>query len=149
MMNKQKLRNNNTSRSESTTFESSAATIGVAENQGNEDSTASIEPGTRSYIDSTIQAATVSLMQQMQQFINQQAETQRQWNVQLLETIKQKLALVEQPNVNNNNQPESNPNNIQLENNQQRIINSRDNDGAAQDNYPPTPVINSLLMASG
>ncbi|KAF0475795.1 hypothetical protein F8M41_024545 [Gigaspora margarita] len=149
MTNKQKPRNNNISRSDSTTSESSAETIGAADNQGNEVSTASIEPGTRSYIDSTIQAATVSLMQQIQQFINQQAETQRQWNAQLLETINQRLAHVEQPNVNNNNQTESNPNNIQLGNNQQRIINSRDNDRAAQDNYPPTPVINSLLIASG
>ncbi|CAG8657560.1 22220_t:CDS:2, partial [Gigaspora rosea] len=86
---------------------------------------------------------------QMQQFINQQAETQCQWNAHLLETINQKLAHMEQPNINNNKQTESNPNNIQLENNQQRIINSWDNNGAAQGNYPPTPIINSLLMASG
>ncbi|CAG8770123.1 10290_t:CDS:2 [Gigaspora margarita] len=93
----------------------SAETIRVVENQENKDSTASIELGTRSYINSTIQAATVLLMQQ------------------------------KQSNVNNNNQTESNPNNIQLG---QRIINSRDNNGAAQGNYPPTPVINSLLIAS-
>ncbi|KAF0511328.1 hypothetical protein F8M41_018277 [Gigaspora margarita] len=117
MMNKQKPQNNNTSRSDSTTSESSAKTIGAVDNQGNKDSMASIEPGTRLYINSTIQAAIVSLMQQMQQFINQQAETQRQWNVQLLETINQKLTHAEQPNVNNNNQTESNPNNKKLENN--------------------------------
>ncbi|KAF0429208.1 hypothetical protein F8M41_005761 [Gigaspora margarita] len=131
MTNKQKPRNNSTSRSDSTTSESSAETIGAVDNQGNEDSTRNIEPGAKLYIDSTIQAAMVLLMQQMQQLLNQQAEAQRQWNTQLLETINQKFSHKAQPNTNNDNQPEVNPNNIQLGNNLQRSLNSGDSNGAA------------------
>ncbi|CAG8846628.1 32782_t:CDS:1, partial [Gigaspora margarita] len=42
----------------------SAKTIGAVDNQENADSTLSIEPGAKLYIDSTIQAAMASLMQQ-------------------------------------------------------------------------------------
>ncbi|CAG8804244.1 22194_t:CDS:1, partial [Gigaspora rosea] len=66
-----------------------------------------------------------------------------------IRTINQKLANVGQMNSNKDNQPEADPNNIQLENNLQRIINSSDNNGATQGNYPPTPIINNLILAAG
>ncbi|CAG8725010.1 28372_t:CDS:1 [Dentiscutata erythropus] len=86
-------------------------------------------------------------MQQMQQLLNQQAEAQHQWNAQILETINQKLMRIDQPNINNDNQPEASSNNIQSENNLQRIINSSNNNGVAQGNYSPTPIINNLILA--
>ncbi|CAG8625393.1 21086_t:CDS:2 [Gigaspora rosea] len=141
--------NISTSRNDSTTFESSVETIAVGKNQRNEESMINIDPNTRSYIDSTIQASTVSMMQQLQQLLNQQAEAQSRWNAQLLETINQKLTHVNQPNSNNDNQLGTNPNNIQQENNLQRIINLNNNNGAVQGNYPPTPVNNNLILASG
>ncbi|KAF0519616.1 hypothetical protein F8M41_016571 [Gigaspora margarita] len=146
MTNTQKARNTAKSRSESMASRSSNETIGAVDNQETEDPSLGIEPKTRSYIDSAIQAATVSIMQQMQQFITQQAETQREWNAQLLETINQKLEPIDRPNINDNGQS---PNNAQPDNNQQRITSSRTNNGSTQGNYPPTPVINSLLLASG
>ncbi|CAG8757850.1 7435_t:CDS:2, partial [Gigaspora margarita] len=86
------------------------------DNQETDNMSIEIKPRTKSYIDSAIQAATISMMQQMQQFITQQAETQREWN---------------------------------LEDNQQRIANSINSNRAGQGNFPSTPVINSLLLASG
>ncbi|CAG8689943.1 24949_t:CDS:2, partial [Gigaspora margarita] len=105
----------------------SAGTIGARDNQETEEPTLDIEPRTKSYIDSAIQAATMTIMQQMQQFVTQQAETQREWNAQVLESINQKLAHREPANINE----------------------CGNDNGAAQSNYPPTPVINSLLLASG
>ncbi|CAG8763481.1 14769_t:CDS:2, partial [Gigaspora margarita] len=96
-------------------------TIGARENQETEELTLDIEPRTKLYIDSAIQAATMSLMQQMQQFITQQAETQCEWNAQVLESINQKLVYRELANINE----------------------------TAQGNYPSTLVINSLLLTSG
>ncbi|KAF0512708.1 hypothetical protein F8M41_017947 [Gigaspora margarita] len=85
----------------------------------------------RSYIDSAIQTAIVSMMQQMQQFITQQAETQHEWNAQLLETINQKLAHIDRPSINENDQ---NPINVP-EDNQQRITNLKTSSRSAQGNY--------------
>ncbi|KAF0465692.1 hypothetical protein F8M41_026226 [Gigaspora margarita] len=141
-------RNNTKNRSDSTASRSSNETIRAVDNQETEDSSLGIEPKTRSYIDSAIQAATTSIMQQMQQmqqFMTQQAETQREWNAQILETINQKLAHKDQPNINDNGQS---PNKAQPDDNQQRATSSRTNNGSTQGNYPPTPVINSLLLAS-
>ncbi|KAF0547898.1 hypothetical protein F8M41_000250 [Gigaspora margarita] len=131
--------NNTKNRSDSTASRSSNETIGAVDNQETEDSSLGIEPKTRSYIDSAIQAATASIMQQMQQFMTQQAETQREWNAQILEKINQKLAHKDRPNINDNGQS---PNNAQPDDNQQRATSSRTNNGSTQGNYPPTSVIN-------
>ncbi|CAG8836918.1 34334_t:CDS:2, partial [Gigaspora margarita] len=91
------------------------------ENQEPQEPTLDIEPKMKSYINSAIKTATMSIMQQMQQFMIQQAKTQYEWNAQVLESINQKPAHIEQPNINN----------------------------TTQGNYPSTLVINSLLLASG
>ncbi|CAG8778352.1 9394_t:CDS:2, partial [Cetraspora pellucida] len=67
--------NKSKGRSDSTMSESSTETIGTEDNQECEDHTIGLEIRMRSYIDSAIQVATVSIMQNMQQFSNQQAET--------------------------------------------------------------------------
>ncbi|CAG8778554.1 9601_t:CDS:1, partial [Cetraspora pellucida] len=90
-MSKPKTRNSNKSRSEGTISVNSAETVGFVSNQEGEDPTTDIESRTRSYIDIAIQAASVSIMQNMQQLINRQAETQREWNAQLMDTINQRL----------------------------------------------------------
>ncbi|CAG8797339.1 11211_t:CDS:2, partial [Gigaspora margarita] len=123
--------------------------ISEIDNQETDELSIEIGPRTKSYIDLAIQAATISIMQQMQQFITQQAKTQCEWNAQILETINQKLAHIVQPNSNNNGQPIPSSNYKQLEDSQQRIMNSCNSNGAVQGNYPSTPVINSLLLASG
>ncbi|CAG8848613.1 34835_t:CDS:2, partial [Gigaspora margarita] len=145
MTNTQKACSNVKNRSDSMASGSSTETIGAVDSQETEELAIGIEPRMRSYIDSAIQTATVSIMQQMQQFITQQAETQHEWNAQLLETINQKLAHIDRPSINENDQ---NPINV-LEDNQQRIPNSKTSSESAQGNYPPTPIINSLLLASG
>ncbi|KAF0482365.1 hypothetical protein F8M41_023431 [Gigaspora margarita] len=97
MTNKQTTRS---SRSDSTTSGSSYGTVRATDNQETDDTSIEIEPRMKLYIDSAIQAATISLMQQMQQFI-----TQHEWNAQILETINQKLVHIEQPNSSYNSQP--------------------------------------------
>ncbi|KAF0397563.1 hypothetical protein F8M41_009926 [Gigaspora margarita] len=129
MTNKQTTRS---SRSDSTTSGSSSGTIGATDNQESDKPSTEIEPRTKSYIDSAIQAATISMMQQMQQFITQQAEKQREWNAQILETINQKLAHIVQPNNNNNGQPIPSSNYTQPEDSQQRMANSCKSNEAGQ-----------------
>ncbi|KAF0433288.1 hypothetical protein F8M41_005099 [Gigaspora margarita] len=136
MTNKQTTRS---SRSDSTTSRSSAGTVGARDNQETEEPTLDIEPRMKSYIDSAIQAATITIMQQMQQFVTQQAETQREWNAQVLESINQKLAHREPANINESGQSKFSNNNAQSDDNQQRTPTSGNDNGAAQGNYPSTP----------
>ncbi|CAG8827194.1 1490_t:CDS:2, partial [Gigaspora margarita] len=117
---------------DNTTSGSSAGTIGARDNQETEEPTLDIEPKTKSYIDSAIQAATMTIMQQMQQFVTQQAETQREWNAQVLESINQKLAHREPANINESGQSKSSYNNAQSDDNQQRTPTSGNDNGAAQ-----------------
>ncbi|CAG8828988.1 35222_t:CDS:1, partial [Racocetra persica] len=78
--------------------EGSAETIEVSGHQEAQDPMTDMATRMKAYFDTAIQAATTSIMQNMQQFINQQAETQQEWNAQLIATINQRPTHVEQTN---------------------------------------------------
>ncbi|CAG8791542.1 13198_t:CDS:1, partial [Cetraspora pellucida] len=100
-MNKHITRSTVKNRSDSTASAESTDTVEAAGSQEiQEPSISNIEIRMRTYVDTAIQTASASLMQSMQQFMNQQAEAQREWSSQLLETVNQRLPHVSQTTQN-------------------------------------------------
>jgi len=90
-MSKQKTKNIAKSRSDSITSEDSTETITASGSQEPHGPITDIEIRMKAYIDATIQATTASIVQNLRQYIDQQAATQQEWNTRLMETINQKF----------------------------------------------------------
>ncbi|CAG8684688.1 7051_t:CDS:2, partial [Cetraspora pellucida] len=82
-----------------------------------------IDTETKSYLDAIIQSTASAIMENMRQYIDQQLEAQREWNLRCIETINQCFAQLEQTN----------------------LIGSVENNRLQEGNYPSTLIINSLL----
>ncbi|CAG8516181.1 29638_t:CDS:2 [Gigaspora margarita] len=88
-------------------------------------------------LDMMIQATTVSAIQTVKQYMDQQLEVQKEWNVQCIETINRRFAQLEQANIGGNEHQ-----------NQEfgQTPNVGGSFGQSEGNYPLTPIINSLIM---
>ncbi|CAG8795035.1 13712_t:CDS:1, partial [Cetraspora pellucida] len=102
----------------------------------------------RSYVDTAIQAASASLMQNMQQFMNQQAEAQREWSSHLLETVNQRLSNSGQTAQSISTQDTTSRQFTNQLNSQQQATETRRESRTASGNYPPTPIVNNLILQS-
>ncbi|RIB30244.1 hypothetical protein C2G38_2153110 [Gigaspora rosea] len=118
-----------------------------------------IDSQTKAYLDMMFQATKVSVIQTVKQYMDQQFEAQREWNVQCMETINRRFAQLEHANLSGNEGSNNNTNNNeQMPNVQQpqqlqhqdqvveQTPNVGRNLGQIEGNYPPKPTINNLIM---
>ncbi|RIB16279.1 hypothetical protein C2G38_2143173 [Gigaspora rosea] len=118
-----------------------------------------IDSQMKAYIDMMFHATTALVIQTVKQYMDQQFEVQREWNVQCMETINRKFVQLEQTNMGSNEASNSNTNNNEQTTNvqQPQLLQHQDqearqtpnvgkNFGQIEGNYPPTPTINSLIM---
>ncbi|RIB12225.1 hypothetical protein C2G38_2258749 [Gigaspora rosea] len=125
-MSKKSTRNPIITRHESSVSNESSETIATSTSQSQDIqiSDAGIDNQTRVYIDTVIQSTTEAIMRNMQQLMNQHIETQKQWNIQCMETINQRFERLEQLNLQsegNSSNQSSNNGQTTVERNQQSI----------------------------
>ncbi|RIB14258.1 hypothetical protein C2G38_2323284 [Gigaspora rosea] len=70
-----------------------------------------IDSQTKAYLDMMFQATMVSVIQTVKQYMDQQFEAQREWNVQCMETINRRFAQLEHANLSGNEGSNNNTNN--------------------------------------
>ncbi|CAG8536203.1 42283_t:CDS:2 [Gigaspora margarita] len=121
----------------------------TSQHQEGQDLDRGIDNQARTYIDTVIQSTAVAIMRNMQHLMEQQIETQRQWNVQYMEIVNQRFARLEQMNLQNNDNNSDHNNDsghTTAERSQQCTIETNKDTGTSQDNCSPTPTINNLLI---
>ncbi|KAF0381758.1 hypothetical protein F8M41_012065 [Gigaspora margarita] len=86
-MSKKGTRNPTITRNESSVSNESTETVATSSSQNQEakNSDGSVNIQTKAYIDTVLQTITAAIMRSMQQMMDQQLETQRQWNLQCIE----------------------------------------------------------------
>ncbi|RIB15552.1 hypothetical protein C2G38_2192100 [Gigaspora rosea] len=70
-----------------------------------------IDSQTKAYLDMMFQSTTVSVIQTVKQYMDQQFEVQKEWNVQCMETINRRFVQLEQANLGGNESSNNNTNN--------------------------------------
>ncbi|CAG8762298.1 1585_t:CDS:1, partial [Cetraspora pellucida] len=150
-----KAKDNNRDRSATSEDTVEAETEHNSQRQETDEINVWIDTPIKTYVDILIQVTTASIMQNIRQYMDQQMEVQREWNIRCMETINQRFAQLEQTNTLDseirNNQvsdndpamarqyPESNRRNILQAPNTERSMDPQEG------NYPSTPVINDLI----
>ncbi|CAG8614911.1 16084_t:CDS:2 [Dentiscutata heterogama] len=112
-----------------------------------------MDPKIKEYIDNACQATMSMLIEKVKELIGQQAETQRQWNEQMQNTMNERFNKLEQvgmmsyvmdPNNNHANEEESNNQTITTICSPPEV---REN--IPQGNYPPTSLLNNMIVNAG
>ncbi|CAG8775402.1 13072_t:CDS:2 [Gigaspora margarita] len=142
----------------------SEETVGASEASGNQmhdtqRPATMIDPRTKAYLDMIIQSTAALMIQMVKQYMDQQFEVQREWNVQCMETINRRFEQLEKTNAGGNEVSTSNSGNSgQTTSAQQPQQSQHQNQeheqtpniggslGQIEGNCPPTPIINSLIM---
>jgi len=141
MISKKGMRNSTITRNESSISNESSETIAssASQSQDIQVSDGSIDNQTKLYIDTVIQSTAAAIMRNMQQLMDRQIETQRQWNSQYMETINQRFERLEQMNLQNDNISGNQGNDIGIttaEGNQQSTVEINRDMSTSQGNYP-------------
>ena len=141
MMSKKGTCNSTITRNESSISNESSETIAssASQSQDIQVSDGSIDNQTKLYIDTVIQSTAAAIMRNMQQLMDRQIETQRQWNSQYMETINQRFERLEQMNLQNDNISGNQGNDIGIttaEGNQESTVEINRDTSTSQGNYP-------------
>ncbi|CAG8718013.1 14255_t:CDS:1 [Cetraspora pellucida] len=137
-----------------TTPTSSSTTVGLSHQR----SDVNIDPHIKSYIDESIRISSSSVINSIKQYIDSQFDRQRSWNEQLQSNIDNMFAKLTQPDNSNSTIPCTLTSTSQATS-RQHLHHPKDTpqphttEQASQDiqttgNYPPTPTLNNLIMAT-
>ncbi|CAG8502362.1 3955_t:CDS:2 [Gigaspora margarita] len=104
-----------------------------------------IDPTTKTYIDEACQRTILTILDQVKDLLNQQRESQQQWNEQFQKTIKDRFIKLKQANwANIERQPsvgqlaeKTNASPVTISSDTRELIN--------QGNYPSTPILNDII----
>ncbi|CAG8728781.1 9176_t:CDS:1, partial [Dentiscutata erythropus] len=113
-----------------------------------------MDPQIKEYIDSACQVTVSTLIEKVKELISQQAENQRQWNERIQNTMNEWFNKLEQVGLmNDGSEPNSNHAAEEENNNHTTPITiyspPEARDDILQGNYPPTPLLNNMIINTG
>ncbi|CAG8760064.1 11834_t:CDS:2, partial [Racocetra fulgida] len=101
-----------------------------------------IDPHIKAYIDELIRASTTSIISSLKQYTDTQFDRQRLWNEQL-QCWQQQQLTSSIANTSASSQPQSS-----METSEPQVTDTAKQAAQATGNYPSTPVLNNLIMAT-
>lgn len=115
--------------------------------------TPDIDLKVRSYIDDACQATITMLIRKMKEIMNRQAESQRKWNEQIQKSIEEHFSRLAQVGITTTEANLDNRANPKEERNEHTTpaticSQSESRNDLPQGNYPPTPILNSMIIDS-
>ncbi|CAG8569799.1 6735_t:CDS:1 [Cetraspora pellucida] len=158
-MSKQKVKNKDDCQDKSTNSENTIEAGMPHDSQGHETNEINrqMNTQTKAYMETIIQSSATSTMENMQQYMDQQLEVQKEWSLRCIEMINQCFAQLEQTNLigngSNTNQPQDNEpltrQNFETSRTHTMHTTGTDyNTEQGEGNYLSTLVINSLIKKS-